>query len=169
MYKFLTALLVVTVLSISAAAQSGSVSAGYNFLRTPTGSGDHADLNGWYVLPAVNLSKRFSALIDFTNFYGSSRGSDLTVHGFSFGPAYSLTNRTRIMPIVFTEAGVIRSNLAGNVTDAFAWVVGGGVEVKMNSHVNLQIIPGEYILSRANATDSNSYTMKVGLTFPLKK
>ena len=114
MYKFLTALLVVTALSISAAAQSGSVSAGYNFLRTPTGSGDHADLNGWYVLPAVNLSKRFSALIDFTNFYGSSRGSDLTVHGFTFGPGYSLTNRTRIMPIVFTEAGVMRFAEPGN-------------------------------------------------------
>ena len=165
----MTALLVVTVLSISAAAQSGSVSVGYNFLRTPTGNGDHANLNGWYFLPAVNLSKRFSVLGDSTNFYGYSRGSDLTVHGFTFGPAYSLTNHTRITPIVFTEAGVVRSNLAGNVTDAFAWVIGGGLEVKMNSHVNLQIVPGEYILSRANATDNNSYTMKVGLTFPFKK
>jgi hypothetical protein len=169
MRKFLTAILLVTAISASGAAQSGAVSAGYTYLRTPTGNGDHANLNGWYFIPSVNLNKWFGVFADFTNFYGTSRGSNLTVHGFTFGPMVSWTNRTRITPVAFTEAGLVRSDLAGNVTDAFGWVVGGGLEVKMNSHMNLQVIPAEYILTRANGTNNNNYTMKIGLTFPLKK
>lgn len=126
----------------------GSVSMGYNYLSAEGPTGSHTSFNGWYVTPEYNLTKAVGVFANFSNLYG---GVGENIHSYTFGPLLSLHNSTRVTPVAFTEFGDVRDSKPAAIANAFAFVVGGGAEIKLNSRVNLQIYPAEYVLTTPEA------------------
>ena len=138
----------------------GSISAGYNYLYLDAGNGSHPSLHGWYAIPVFNIGDNWGVLADFTSFYRPGEN----IHGFTFGPIYSFKNHTRVTPVVFAEIGDIRDSKGGVITNAFAFVVGGGFLTKIWKNVSFQLIPGEYVLNTPNGNAAHNYTAKAGFT-----
>lgn len=142
-----------------------SVSGGYIYLNLGQRGAPRASLNGWYFIPQYHISKSWSAIAEFTNFYGSPQGKSTTIHGFTFGPLYAIATKTRITPFVFAEIGDVRSSVAGMVTNNFAFVGGVGANVALAKHFALQLLPADYVLTTPSGGPLNSYAAQVGIAY----
>lgn len=147
-------------------AQSwGTVGFGYNYLLTEKPTGNWVSSHGWYALPTVSVTKHLGVFADFTNFY--SKGQN--IHGYVFGPMYQFTNESRVTPFVFTGAGDVRTSADAVVANNFAWVVGSGFLMKLNSWLSLQTIPVEYVLNTPNSSVGNNFLARAGFVITIPK
>ena len=83
------------------------------------------------------------------------------------GPLYKLHAIGRVTPLGFTEFGDSRTSLQGVVSDAFTFVLGGGVLIKLNQHVSLQLIPAEYVMTLPHGNVTSNLNALAGFTFPV--
>jgi hypothetical protein len=160
----------IPVLALSLAgtcfAQSwGSVGVGYNALLTEGGLGNWTTSHGLYALPTFNINEQIGVFADFPNFY--SKGQN--VHGDVFGPLHAFGNETRYTPFVFVGIGDIRDSRAGNVTNSFGFVVGGGLLIRLTRWVSFQTIPIEYVMNTANSQVGNNFVARAGLALTIPK
>ncbi len=126
-------------------------------------------MNGWSAGFNVSIKKWLAAAADFSNYYGAFQENSLNVHTFLFGPTFSYPNPSRFVPFGFVIAGDSRGSIAGKVTNAFEIGVGGGVNVKLNKHVSVKILPAEYLLATPDGNARNNYKAAIGLEFPIPK
>ena len=55
----------------------------------------------------------------------------------------------------------------GVVSNAFTFVLGGGVLIKLNQHISLQLIPAEYVMTLPSGKVANNFNALAGFTFPV--
>ena len=141
----------------------GSITGAYEYLDAQGSSGQYTSLHGFDVVPALAIGKNTDVFFSFNGFYKQKEH----VNGFTGGPLYKLHAVGRVTPFGFTEIGDSRTSLSGMVTNAFTFVLGGGVLIKLDSHVSLQLIPAEYVLTLPHGNVATNYNALIGFTFPV--
>ena len=114
---------------------------------------------------------------------GSERASnidgtpaDLTLTSFLGGPRYSLHRSNRIVPFAqlllggahATGALTPGASGAAGSANSFAMTAGGGVEVKLASHVALRVFQADYYLARFDNgvnNQQNNFQISAGIVF----
>ena len=125
-------------------------------------------LHGFYGIPQVNIKPWFGIIGDFTKSYNTSAGAHENTDSFLCGPIFTALSSKKLSVFGFADAGKLRDSKDGMITSSPIFAVGGGVTLKLNKHVGLLFVPGEYIRAYpATGTDLNNFSSRFGLTFPL--
>jgi hypothetical protein len=136
---------------------------GYSYLRADTNDFPENDLHGWTASVNVNLNKWLGVKGDFSGHYNDYQISpgvkaDLNLHFFTGGLQFTSYKNEKVTPYVHVLAGVARRTdsvsqaLAANgrrtLTDnAFAFIVGGGMDVNINKSLAWRAFQTDYILT----------------------
>ena len=139
----------------------GSITGAYEYLDAQGSSGQYTSLHGFDAVGALAVSKNSDVFFSFNGFYKNNEH----VNGFTGVPLYKLHSIGRLTPLGFTEIGDSRTSLAGVVSNAFTFVLGGGMLIKLDRHVSLQLIPAEYVLTLPHGNVANNFNALVGFTF----
>jgi opacity protein-like surface antigen len=178
------------VLAPAAGAQDVEFFGGYSYLRATGGNSQKIGLNGWNGEISANLGS-WGVVADLSNYYGAS-ATDLSPigsggHGFTylFGPQYSFRTIPRVTPFVHALFGGTRGvrfgpplgvlvapcpPFCGTPTapeTAFAFAVGGGVDVKAVNHVWIRLGQLDYIREDFSAHTITSPRFSAGIVFRL--
>ena len=141
----------------------GSITGAYEYLDAQSATGSYTSLHGFDAVAALAVSKNSDMFFSFNGFYTNGEH----VNGFTGGPLYKLHPIGRVTPLGFTEFGDSRTSLKGAVSNAFTFVLGGGVLIKLNQHVSLQLIPAEYVMTLPHGNVANNLNALAGFTFPV--
>jgi hypothetical protein len=140
---------------------------GWTYLWADQGANYRANLNGWFVKPAVNLPRGYSVFFSSTNYYGKNAKGSLNSHGFTSGLVKEVLSRPKIKLTIFAEAGDVRASSAGTITNELLVAAGVGVSIPIRRWVSLSVTPAEYIFLYPKGDWRNDYNAKVGLSFPI--
>ena len=124
-------------------------------------------LHGFYGIPQVNIKPWFGVIGDFTKSYNTSAGAHENTDSLLCGPIFTARSSKRIGIFGFADAGKLRDSKDGMITSTPIFATGGGFTMKLNKHVGLLFVPGEYIRNYAAAGDLNNFTARFGFTIPL--
>jgi hypothetical protein len=131
------------------------VSGAYSYLR-----GDFdANFNGWSASVAGNPSRWFGVVGEFGGHYFE----DVKLHTFLVGPKFTYRGE-RVSPYFQTLVGGAHLKVFDSDT-AFAWTVGGGVDVKIHQNVAIRVIDVTYLLTRFGNGNQNNGRISAGLVF----
>ena len=151
-------------------APVGAITGGYIYIASEVmpGSPWNFHLHGFYGIPQVNIKPWFGLFGDFTKSYNTSAGAHENTDSFLGGPIFTALSAKKISPFAFADAGKLRDSKNGTVTSSPVFATGGGLSVKLNKHVAVLFIPGEYIRAYpAMGSQLSSYSSRIGLTLPL--
>lgn len=137
----------------------GSITGAYEYLDAQGADHSYTSLHGFDAVAALAVSKN-------SDVYGFNKNGE-HVNGFTGGPLYKLHPVGRVTPLGFMEVGDTRTSLMGVVSNAFTFVLGGGVLIKLNQHVSLQLIPAEYVMTLPHGNVANNLNALAGFTFPV--
>ncbi len=157
----ITTFLVLCVCAIPGFAQDSKVDvfAGYSFLHTSPGSGlNSADAHGWEASLTYNWKRWLGLKADFDGHYCC----DQSLHNFLFGPQINL-GHGKLSPFVHGLAGVSHGSAAGVTDDAFAWAVGGGLDIKANDSIAIRIGQVDYLGTHFSGYTQNNFRFSAGL------
>jgi opacity protein-like surface antigen len=181
-------------LASTARAQDLELFGGYSFLQTTGANYEHAATNGWNAAASANF-KSWGVVADFSNHYGASTNNFTPIgsggHGtmFLFGPQYSFRLVPRVTPFVHALFGGVEgsrvtvgalgpggscpapecSGTSILSETAFAMAFGGGLDVKVRSHVWVRIIQADYIRQNFSNGAMTSPRISAGVVFRLGK
>ena len=156
-------------------------SVGYTLARSNVSSGCGCFwMNGATAAVSLGLKKNFSAVADFA-FLGNgnvqSSGQSLLLFSYMFGPRFTYRNESRWAP--FAQALVGGAHASGSgysgtgiPLSALAGAVGGGLNLRIDSRVEVRLIEAEYFLTHfQNGINSREATVRIsfGLVFPFGK
>jgi hypothetical protein len=79
------------------------------------------------------------------------------------------SERSKLRPLVYVEAGDQWSSSAGVVDHSFDLQVGGGLQVKLSDRFALQLVPAEYDLALPASGATHSYTANAGISWTFWK
>src|ERR1700710_2262673 len=136
----------------------------YNFQNSDQGSGGRANLNGWFSSLSFDLTHVLSINVEVDNYYGSIQGANSRQQNFVIGPQLTYgSEKGKLRPLVYLEAGDQRSSSAGTVDHSFDLQIGGGAQVKLSDRVALQFVPAEYDLATPSSGATHSFTANAGI------
>jgi opacity protein-like surface antigen len=193
----LLALLVVLCSPLAASAQEEApkveIFGGYSYFRlnfgqdltaVPGGSSlDHLNMNGFNVSFAGNVARHVGIVSEYSRFTRSesvnipilgSLNGDINVSTLLFGPRVTL-HRGKVEPFVHALFGAARATadasgpgLSQNeVGYAFAYALGGGVDVKVHRNFAIRLGQVDYLAARARAEGLNNFRFSVGVVIRL--
>jgi hypothetical protein len=144
-----------------------TITTGWTYLWADQGAHYRANLNGWFLRPAINLPHGYSIFFDSTNYYGRNAKGSVNSHGFTAGVAKSVFPHPHFKPSIFAESGDVRASSAGTITNQLAINVGGSFTVPLARWISLAVTPAEYIFLYPKSDWRNDYNAKVGFSFPI--
>jgi hypothetical protein len=158
----------ITIFALSAAAQDtpkAEVFGGYQYTQV----GGVVNANGWNAAVTGNVNRWFGVTADFSGAYKSVGTVNANALTYTFGPVFSMRNK-RVTPFAHAlfggfhvSAGFLGANAS---TNGFAAIVGGGVDVKVTSHVAVRAIQADWILWRTlGLTEEKNGRISAGLVF----
>jgi hypothetical protein len=155
--------------AVKEAEPIGAITFGYIYLSSETTPGGPWDwhLHGFYGIPQYNVKPWLVVFADFTQSYDTSEGAHQNVQSRFGGLSFTKKTRTRVSPFGFVNGGYVRDSANGRVTESPALAVGGGALLKLNRHVSLLMIPGEYVRTYTSGGDLNNFTTRIGITLPI--
>jgi len=144
-----------------AATPGGELALSYNWEHTnaPPSACGCFSLNGGNAAVAWNVSQRFALVGDIGAVQSnvSPPGHDLTITSYVFGPRFYYHRRSaekRQLPIPFAQlllggahASGALSGSSGGSANAFAFKVGGGVDLSLAPHLALRLGEADYFLT----------------------
>jgi opacity protein-like surface antigen len=194
--SFLTSLLVLC-LPLAASAQEVApeveIFGGYSLLRVDPGSvpgsPDIGKLNthGFNVSMAGNITKHVGIVSEFSHFTKSTSASNIlgdpSLSGIDlklrmltllFGPRATL-HRGKVEPFVHGLFGAARATAeapdfgvsAGDAAYAFAYALGGGVDVKVHNNFAIRLGQVDYLGARAGGEGFDNFRFSVGVVIRL--
>jgi hypothetical protein len=108
--------------------------------------------------------------LEIDNYYGSIQGASSTQQNFVIGPQVTFgSERSKLRPLVYVEAGDQRSSPACAVDHSFDLQIGGGFQVKLADRFALQLVPAEYDLALPASGATHSYTANAGISWTFWK
>jgi opacity protein-like surface antigen len=96
--------------------------------------------NGWNASLTGNLNSWFGGNVDFSGAYKSG----VKFHTFMFGPVVSLRKSELVTPFAHVLVGAARLSDGGSTT-GFSMAVGGGLDVKVNSHFAVRLVQADWL------------------------
>jgi len=163
------------------AGQGIDIGGGYTYVHAnvPPGGCGCFSLNGGNVWAAFNLSREFAVVGEVSAQHGSNvagTGADLTLTSYLFGPRYTVHKFGRLKPFAqgllggAHASGTLASGSSGlpGTPNAFAAVVGGGLDWKLSEHFSLRAIEADYYFTRFNNSVNdrqNNFRIGAGLIF----
>ncbi len=177
------------ILSAAALAQDApriEVFGGYSYLRADSQDFPEHNLNGYAVSGNVNLNKWFGLKADFSDHYNDFQISpgvraDLNLRFLTGGAQFTSYKHEKVTPFVHVLVGVARRNfgvsraVAGNgptniTANAFAFIVGGGMDVKINQSLAWRAFQTDYILTTfedLRDDRQNNFRLSTGLVWKI--
>lgn len=141
------------------------VSAAYSFVRAnAANSSGSFNLNGGSASAAYDLTDRFAAVADFGGykFGGLPSGLSSTMYTYLFGPRASMHKWERITPFAQALLGVGRLDASSGSVRAgengLAMALGGGLDLRVRSHLAIRAIQAEYLMTRFPLVNGESAT-----------
>lgn len=149
----------------------GALSLGYIYIAAEAPTGDWSwHQHGFYGIPQVNITPWFGVIGDFVSAYNTGANAHEHVEVFLGGPLFTAYSKRKISPFGFATAGKTRDAKAGEITWEPTLATGGGVTYKLNKHLALLFVPGEYIRNfSSTGMDTNGFTSRFGLVLPISK
>jgi opacity protein-like surface antigen len=152
--------------------------AGYAFMHASDEVVEN--LNGWNLEFAANLHRPVGVVVDFSGDYGSSSqdlatggsiDTSLHRHLFLVGAQFTFPEVPRVTPFAHILFGAAldsnRTTIGTTATDssatAFAMGVGGGLDFKINSHVDYRLFQTDYVLTNFGSAVQNNFRLSTGV------
>ncbi len=164
-FTIVVSLFLVTSLGAAQESPRAEIFGGYQYARV----GGLLSTNGWGAAVTGNLNRWAGVTADFSGLYKSTAGIGGRAQTFTFGPVLSVPGQ-RAKPFVHVLIGGFHASAgfqglsAG--TTGFVFMVGGGVDVKINRTVAIRIIQGDWISWRAQGmTENKNGRIATGLVF----
>ncbi len=161
--------------------------AGYSFNRPDVACGDSPNLNGFDAQATGYINKYFGIKGDVSGHYGSETFQTFCVqapcpnvkartqfYNFLAGPEVRARNRSRVTPFAHGLAGAayLRRNVSfGSLPDStndsvrFALALGGGLDVRVNDHLDVRVIQVDYNPVFFDGSVAHGARVSVGLVF----
>ena len=166
----LFSLALVSALSLVAQSHQLDLTTGYNYQNSDQGQGVRARLHGWFADLQYDLTEHLAITGEVDSYYGDSQGESLKQQNFVVGPQFTFrSEEARLRPFLYVQSGDQRSSSAGTITHSFNLQVGGGVEIKLQDRVHLQITPAEYNFALVSGTPAHSYGVKTAVIWTFWK
>ena len=137
---------------VAAQAQKFEVFAGYSFARFEQMGGD-ANTSGWEGSFTFKFSPYVGLTGAFTGNYGSLFKESMNIHSYYVGPQLSLP--MRYSPFVHVLLGDLRLSLPGLRKNAFSTEVGGGMDIRVNTHLSIRAIEADVVTGDLKSTSSD--------------
>lgn len=163
----LAAALVLMVLPVFAQdAPKAELFGGYQYTRINPGSGiPGQNLNGWNAALTGNIGHTLGITADISGAYKTIAGISNKDHFFLFGPTLASHSNESFTPFAHALFGVAHSSGGGFSDNAFAMALGGGVDVKVASHVAIRLGQFDYLMTRFSSATQNNFRYSAGVVF----
>jgi len=190
----LLTLLLVLCLPLAASAQEEApkveMFGGYSFLRVNPGQGaDGVSAHGFNTSLAGNITKNIGVVGEFSRFTKSANISDIIndpifgsfeararVSTFMFGPRFTLRggNAEPFVHALFGGAHGKFEASAGGLSEevsgvAFAYALGGGLDIKVHDNFAIRIAQLDYIQARVAGEGLNNLRYSAGIVLRFGK
>jgi hypothetical protein len=134
-------------------------------------STDHVNTHGWEISGAFKPIPWLGAVADFSGHYGSTRGSNLHLNTYLFGPQVSLP--ARVSPFAHALFGAAHESISNpgvapgvpglGTNNAFAAAVGAGMDVKPFPFLSVRLFQFDYLMTRFGSKTQNQPRASAGL------
>ena len=178
MRKFFVLFGLVLLAATSAKAQEGpnfEVSGDYQFIRMYPGNGAPANnCQGFGGNAAVGVNNWLGVVGDFgfCKVTGLPSTGGVWAHNINylFGPRVSFRNYGRMTPYVQFLLGGDRASAGATgfptaSSNAFAFSIGGGADVRLTPHVSFRAIQFEYLNTHFNNANQKNLRIETGLVY----
>ncbi|HVN20519.1 MAG TPA: hypothetical protein VMU05_17165 [Dongiaceae bacterium] len=142
---------------------------GYQYSRIGGSGGVNAD--GWNAAITSDVTHWFGVTADFSGAYKSFGGINAKAYTYTVGPTLSARG-ARVTCFTHMLLGGFHASagfqgLSGSI-NGFAMMVGGGVDVKVTTHIAIRVIQPDWILWRAQGlTEKKNARISTGIVFRL--
>ena len=149
------------LLGISAMAQDETPTAelfgGYSYMHSSL-PGQGLSLNGGSASFAINPERWLGFVADFGGYHGSTAGFGVTNFTYLFGPRFSYRSKSPLTPFAQVLLGGIHQSVDGFSAsqNAFSMAVGGGLDLRADSHWSWRMIQAEYLYSNLQNQQNNA-------------
>jgi opacity protein-like surface antigen len=141
------------------------VFAGYSLLHSDPGSGlASANASGWEGALTYNWNDWLGVKADVDGHYCC----DSSLHNFLFGPQITL-GHGKVSPYLHGLVGVSHGSAGGFTDNAFAFALGGGLDVKATDRLSVRIAQVDYLGTRFADYTQNNFRFSAGLVFRFGK
>jgi opacity protein-like surface antigen len=177
MKKLLVLFFAVALMSTVAMAQGAEVFGGYQYTRFDGGT----NANGWNGALEVKPSEHLGIVADFSGAYHNESvtvpligtvKADTKLHTFMFGPQVS-GEFGGIRPFARALFGGAHMSANASVAGfgggggdtAFAWALGGGLDLKVAPAVRVRVAQFDYLMTRFGSDTQNNVRYSAGIVF----
>jgi len=152
------------LLGVSAIAQNETSTAptaelfgGYSFVHSSL-PGQGLNANGGSVSFAINPERWLGFVADFGGYHGSVAGFGVTDLTYLFGPRFSYRSKSPVTPFAHVLFGGIHQGVSGFSAsqNGFAMAIGGGFDLKVDSHWAWRMVQAEYLYSNLPNQQNNA-------------
>jgi opacity protein-like surface antigen len=177
MKKLLVLAFALALMSTCAMAQGAELFGGYQYTRFEGG----LNMNGWNGALEFKTSDHLGFVADFSGAYKSESvevplvgtvEASTKVHTFMFGPQVSgeMGNLRPFARALFGGARMSADASIGGVggggaDTAFAWALGGGLDLKVAPSVRLRVAQFDYLMTRFGSDTQNNVRYSAGVVF----
>ena len=178
-------LLLLPCFALAQDAPKLEVFGGYSYLRGDENDFPETDMHGWNVSANANVNKWFGIKADFSGHYNdyqisSGVRADMNVHLFLAGAQFTSYKYERVSPFVHALFGVARGGFKVLSTvptiassrdhdNAFAMVLGGGIDVNINKSLAWRAAQVDYVLTTFDdLRDNRQHNLRLSTGLVLK-
>ena len=146
----------------------GAVTFGYFYLAPQSAPGTFVwHTQGFYGIGQINIRPWLAVIEDNTTSYNTGANAHENIHSYLAGPLVTAFPKKRLSVSYFADAGKVRDSKAGTITSVPVWATGGVLTYKLNKHLGLLWVPGEYVRTYQANGPLNNFTSRFGLTIPI--
>jgi hypothetical protein len=150
---------------VVAAGSRAELFGGYQYSRVGGVVGAH----GWNAALTGSVNRWFGLTADFSGAYTSAGAVRASAFTYTFGPTFSKRGE-RFTPFVHALFGGFRVSsgfLGASVSSSgFAGMMGGGLDLRANSHVTIRTIQADWIFWKTQGlTEEKNARIVTGLVF----
>ncbi len=155
--------------SFTALAQKADVFGGYQYTNIDAGGLDRYNFNGWNAALTGYFNKSFGITADFSGAYGSPFSESTKLHSYMFGPTLRLPT-PKVSPYVHALFGGAHLSASGVSDSAFAYAIGGGVDVGWHGPIAFRLGQFDYLGTRFNGggignDNQSNFRYSTGIVF----
>ena len=163
--------LFISLLGASAFAQNETPTAelfgGYSYLHTSL-PGIGLNSNGGSASIAINPNRWLGLVADFGGYHGSVDPVGITNFTYLFGPRFSYRSKSSVTPFAQALFGGVHQSASAfggsGSQNAFAMTVGGGLDLRADSHWSWRMVQAEYLFSNL-PNQQNSARISTGVVY----
>ncbi len=158
--------LVMLFLPLTAVAQDSpkaEIFTGYSYLRS-----EGVNAHGFNGSIAGNINKNFGVVADLGVYRASESGESGTAVTYLFGPRIS-GRSDKVDPFFHVLFGGARVSAVGESDHAFAFAIGGGLDIKASNSVAIRVAQIDYLGSRFGGETQSNFRFSVGIVFRIGK